>query len=490
MMKKNYPIGFILLLLLSVSCLSVSGSKVKKTAKPNIVFILVDDLGWKDVGFMGSSYYETPNIDVLASESMVFTSAYAGAANCAPSRACLISGTNATRTGVYTVSPSDRGKTQTRKIIPIKNTEFLADSVYTLAEMMKDAGYVTGHFGKWHVGEDPLTQGFDVNVGGGRQGHPKNYFAPYVIPNIEAPEGECLTDRLTNEALSFIETNQKKPFFLYLPYYAVHTPLQGKEALIEKYKRKEGTVGQNNPAYAAMIEGVDSNVGLILDKLKQLNLDKNTLVVFTSDNGGVYGVSRQNPLRAGKGSYYEGGIRVPLAIKWPDHIKSGKTDTPVTNLDFYPTFMELVGENQCNPESLDGESLVGLLLRNESIQERAIYYHFPVYIQGNKKSARETRDPLFRTRPGTLVRKGNWKLHFYYEDQSMELYNLAEDLGEKNNLADKNPQKRDELKGLMDAWLIETNAPIPEEINLDYDPEFEREKMREYVPANKAKALK
>lgn len=445
---------------------------------PNVVFILVDDLGWTDSGFMGSKFYETPNLDKMASESLVFTNAYAGAANCAPSRACLMSGMNSPRTGIYTVSPSDRGSAKTRKLIPIENTEFLADSVVTMAEMFKSAGYVTGNFGKWHVGEDPKTQGFDVNVGGGRYGHPKSYFAPYMVPDIPAPDGEYLTDRLTNEAIKFIENNVENRFFLYLPYYTVHTPIQPKMAIKNKYLNKTTSDIHDDPAYAAMIEVMDYNVGKILAKLQQLNLDDNTLVVFTSDNGGLYSVSKQHPLRAGKGSYYEGGIREPMMIKWPGIVRPGKTDMPVTNLDFYPTFGEMLGVEFKKNQPVDGHSLIPLLKDGKVLTERPIFFHFPIYLEGNKKSAAETRDPLFRSRPGSVVRKGEWKLHYYYEDQAYELYNLAEDLGETKNLVDEYPEVKKEMESLLNDWLKKTNAPLPVEVNPLYDASFEKEAIQ------------
>ncbi|KJF45350.1 sulfatase [Draconibacterium sediminis] len=462
--------------LLLQACSVSNKNSITKT--PNVIFIMVDDLGWTDTGFMGSDFYETPNLDEMASESLVFTNAYAGAANCAPSRACLMSGMNSPRTGVFTVSPSDRGNAKTRKLVPIENTEFLADSVVTMAEMFKSAGYITGNFGKWHIGEDPTTQGFDMNVGGGRYGHPKNYYAPYKVPDISAPEGEYLTDRLTNEAIRFIENNSGNKFFLYLPFYTVHTPIQPKQAIKNKYIKKKISGNHDNPAYAAMIEVMDYNIGRILKKLQQLKLEDNTLIVFTSDNGGLFSVSKQYPMRAGKGSYYEGGIRVPLMIKWPGTVRSGKTDMPVTNLDFYPTFEELLGTGFKTNQPVDGNSLIPMLKGGVLLPERPIFFHFPIYLQGNKQIADETRDPLFRTRPGSVVRKGNWKLHYYYEDQAFELYNLAVDIGETKNLVDEYPEVKKELERLLNDWLKETKAPLPTKANPFYDASFEKEAIQ------------
>ncbi|MGQ1784499.1 MULTISPECIES: sulfatase [unclassified Saccharicrinis] len=471
---------YLTLTLLLVGCYAKMEDDKNTKGSPNVVLIVVDDLGWTDCGFMGSTYYETPNLDKLARESMVFTNAYAGAANCAPSRATLMSGMNSPRTGIYTVSPSERGNKKSRKLIPVKNTNFLGDSVYTMAEMFKDAGYVTGHFGKWHLGEDPCTQGFDVNVGGGHGGHPKSYFAPYQYPDLEAPEGEYLTDRLTKEALTFIENNQKNPFFLYLPFYTVHTPIQGKEAIIKKYKSKKTTESHFRADYAAMVESMDYSVGRVLEKIDHLKLE-NTIIVFTSDNGGIYAISKQLPLRAGKGAYYEGGIRVPLVIKWPGNVKPGKTDIPVSNLDFYPTFKEIIGANVPQNKILDGVSLKSLLLENRKMEERPFFFHFPIYLQAYSKKSGVNRDPLFRTRPGTAIRLGDWKMLYYYEDQQTELFNLKNDLGETTNVAGKFPDKVQELKKLMDNWLKNTNALVPAQMNPDYDENWNREMLSQHA---------
>ncbi len=443
-----------------------------KNKQPNVLIIVVDDMGWSDCGFMGSDYYETPNLDKLASESMVFTNGYAGAANCAPSRAALISGASAPHTGVYTVSPSTRGKSKTRRLIPEPNTEFLDNDLYTIGDLFKEAGYVTGTFGKWHVGMDPLKQGFDHNVGGSRWGHPKSYFAPYIIPELEAPEGEFLTERLTNEVIDFIDDNKNEPFFVYLPYYTVHTPIQANNKLLAKYEAKQGSKGHDNPKYATMIESMDINVGRILDKLKTEKLDKNTIVVFTSDNGGVYGITEQQPLRAGKGTYYEGGVRVPLTFKWEGKIKPGTTDMPAINMDFFPTFKEILDVENV-PHHLDGKSLWPLLSQGDELEERPIIYHFPIYLQNNHGAERVTRDPLFRSRPGTSIRLGDWKMLRYYEDDGIELFNLKEDIGETKNIAAQYPEKVKELEQVMNNWLNEKKAPIPIEANPEFDAAFE-----------------
>lgn len=457
------------------SCFLFKSNAQNQSTKPNVIYINVDDLGWKDVSFMGSTYFETPNIDRLSKEGMSFTQGYAAAANCAPSRACLMSGQNTPRHGVYTVSPSARGHAKTRKLVPTPNTNHLTDDVITLGELFKMANYTTGTFGKWHVTENPLNDGFDVNIGGDQRGNPgKNgYDAPYNgLTNLKlAPKGENLTDRLTTEAINFIKTNKNKPFFLYLPYYAVHTPLMGKQELVDKYEAKGGSQGQDNPVFAAMVENVDTNIGRLLQLLDKLKLTKNTLIVFTSDNGGIRAISNQNPLRAGKGSYYEGGTRVPYIIKWSGKIKAGTINqTPIVNMDFFPTFIEILGVKLPN-KILDGKSILPLL-KGGDIEERPLFWHFPIYLQAYNQNKDEGRDPLFRTRPGSTILYKNWKLHHYFEDDALELYNLEKDLGEKNNIAASNPKKAQELYRLLEHWRNELQAPIPSKLNPEYDPNY------------------
>ena len=331
-----------------------SGSAQEQN-KPNILFILIDDMGWKDVGFMGSDFYETPNVDKLSKQGMVFTNAYANAPNCAPTRTCLISGQYTPRHGIYTVNNSDRGKAERRKIIPIKNNVELAAENVSIGETIKSAGYATAQMGKWHLGDkegtSPEGQGFDLNVGGNLKGHPRSYFSPYQNPNLEdGPKGEHLCDRLTNEAIKFVEKNKSNPFFLYLPYYSVHTPVQAKKEVIAKYEKKKADneakrikTQHNFPKYAAMIETLDTNIGRLLAKVDELKLTENTIVVFFSDNGGL-SYTPSTPLRGTKGMIYEGGIREPMIVRWPKEIKAGTTcDVPVIGVDFYPTLAAAAG---------------------------------------------------------------------------------------------------------------------------------------------------
>ena len=469
-MKKK-TIIWILISGLIVSCTATTHKK------PNVLLIVADDLGWTDAGFMGSTYYETPNLDQLASEGMVFTRAYAGAANCAPSRACLLSGQNTPRHGIYTVSPSDRGKAQTRKIIPVSNTESLPDNCITLASELKNYGYTTGTIGKYHVGANPIVHGFDFNFAGSHWGHPKTYWAPYIIPDVDAPEGEYLTDRLTSEAIGFIERNKNNAFFLYLPYYTVHTPIEAKPHLAAKYAKKKGTALHNNPEYAAMIENMDSCIGSILQYIDKNHLKQNTLVIFTSDNGGVYSISNQHPLRGGKGSYYEGGIRVPMIVRYPGKVAPQQTsNVPVVNLDLYPTILDIIGATPQKP-TLDGISLKQLWFENETPPTRPLYWHFPIYLEAKKTDSLPWRDPLFRTRPGSVISYGDWKLHEYFEDEDIELYNLADDLGENTNLADSLPAKARELLILLHEWQNATHADMPQGANPEYNEVFEKQQI-------------
>jgi arylsulfatase A-like enzyme len=462
------PFAFLLLCSLILSFIPL-----KAAERPNILFILADDLGWKDTGFMGSDYFETPHLDELAARSLVFKQAYAGAANCAPSRACLMTGQQSPRHGIYTVSPSDRGNAVTRKLIPIKNINHLDDEDITLAELIKELGYQTCQAGKWHLGDDSRTQGFDRNIGGWSSGSPiGGYFAPWDNPFLDQGEdGEYLTDRITTEALTWLkDRDEKKPFFLYLPYYAVHTPLQAKPELIAKYEKKGARGEVDNPVYAGMVENMDTQIGRVLEYLEAQNLVEDTLIIFSSDNGGIRSVAPQDPLRAGKGSYYEGGIRVPMTVAWPGHIKPGvNEDAVVTFVDWMPTLMSLL--NHRLPERpLDGIDFSPILLGDVKTIERSLYYHFPFYLQAYNPKRDDGRDPLFRTRPGSVIRKGNWKLHEYFEDAAVELYDLDSDLGETNNVATQHPEKAKELYESLKAWRTSLNAGVPTQPNPDYDP--------------------
>lgn len=442
-----------------------------KGRRPNIVFIFIDDMGWKDVGFMGSEFYETPNIDKLASEGMVFTNAYANAPNCAPSRACLMSGQYTPRHGVYTVGSSARGKSVNRKLIPIENTTTLDPNIVTIGEAMQSSGYATASMGKWHLGDGhtgPEGQGFDLNVGGNKAGHPRRYFSPYKNKDLtDGPEGEYLTDRLTDEALKFIEANKDREFFLYLPHYAVHTPIQAKKELIEKYEKKKPSGEQSNPAYAAMIESTDEGVGRIMDKLEELAIADDTVVVFFSDNGGHGVITSMAPLRGSKGMLYEGGIREPMVVRWGRKVKAGTVcDVPVVGIDFYPTLLEIAGAKKPPTQVLDGVSIVPLLTESGDIRREAIYWHFPAYLE-----AYDRRKGAWRTTPAGAVRCGDYKLIEFFEDGRIELYNLAKDIGETKDLAESMPDKANQLHAMLVAWRKKVNAPVPTDQNPEYNPQ-------------------
>lgn len=440
--------------------------------KPNIVLMLIDDLGWKDVGYMGNDFYETPNIDKLASQGMVFTHAYSNAPNCAPTRASLLTGLYTPRHRIFTVNSAARGKSHLRKLIPIPNTANLDTKFPTIATTLKDAGYVSTSIGKWHLGDDPefgpIAHGFDENIGGNHLGHPKSYFSPYKNKNIaDGPEGEYLTDRLTEEALKFIDTNKDRPFFLYLSHYTVHTPLQANKDLIEKYKAKKSGKIHNNPTYAAMIESMDESVGRVLKKLQELQLEKNTIVFFISDNGGHGSITSQTPLRGSKGMLYEGGIRVPMIVYWPGKVIEKSTcETPVMTADIFPTIYKIIAESIQTNFNFDGSSLLPLLFQTGNLKRKAIYWHFPAYLE----RYRGMKQP-WRITPSSAIREGDWKLIKFFENEKLEIYNLKDDIGEKNNLVDSLPEKANELHEKLKKWQKKVNAPVPTELNPEYNPQ-------------------
>lgn len=446
--------------------------------QPNIVFFFIDDLGWADVNYTydflklkEKKFYETPAIDKLASESLIFTDAYANAPNCAPSRACLMSGQYSPRHGIFTVGDPKRGNHKFRKLDPIPNETVLDDKLITIAEALKTNGYTSASMGKWHLGADPTTQGFDVNVAGKEWGSPSGggYHSPLRYPNLQIKEkGVYLTDALTERAVEFIETNQNKPFFLYLTHYAVHTPIQAKDELTDHFKAKETTKHQNNAKYAAMLKSVDESVDSVLKTLDRLKLDDNTIVVFFSDNGGHMGATSNYPLRGAKGMLYEGGIREPLLIKWPGVTKAGALcDEPVIGIDLYPTFLEVTGTTPPAGYTLDGVSLVSLLKNpNADLDRDAIFWHFPAFLQGRG----DPHGGPFRTTPAGAIRMGDWKLIEWFETGRLELYNLGNDLSETQNLAETHPQDLKRLHNVMKQWREDVNAPIPTTPNPKYDP--------------------
>ena len=451
-----------------------------KSKKLNFVFFLIDDLGWTDLGCYGSTFYETPNIDRLASEGMRFTDAYAACPVCSPTRASIVTGKYPARLGITQWIGGPNKPTAYRHYLPLEEV--------TIAEALKRAGYATGFVGKWHLATResdrakyyPDRQGFDVNIGGDSSGAPPTYFYPYKKRNrtLETmppggAEGEYLTDRLTDESLKFLDANKDRPFLLYLSHYAVHTPIESKQILTDKYKSKaeklpetggpkfapvygryKTRMVQDNPAYAGMVQSVDESVGRVTSKLAELGVAGNTAIIFMSDNGGLSTVAREGPtcnlpLRAGKGWLYEGGIREPMIIKWPGVVRPGGVcSEPVTSTDFYPTMLQMAGLPLTPKQHVDGVSMVPLLKGTGRLDRKAIYWHYPHYHgSGNK--------------PSGAIRAGDYKLIEWYEDESIELYNLKDDLGEKNDLAASMPEKAAELRGLLHRWLRQTKATVP-----------------------------
>lgn len=462
------------LLLFSLMMLVITSASAS-SIKPNIVFILIDDMGWQDVGFMGSEYYETPNIDRFAKQSMVFNNAYANAPNCAPTRAAFMTGLYPHKTGIHTVENPDRGSSSARRLEPIKNKMVLEPEYITLAEVLKKSGYVSASIGKWHLGEDaqrdPNGQGFDYNVAGNRWGRPYGgYFSPYMNPQLkDGKDGEYLTDRLTDEAIGFIDKHQDQPFFLYMSHYAVHTPVQGKPEKIAKYKKKAGSRGQNNATYGALVESTDESVGRILKALEDKGLSDNTIVVFTSDNGGHGKFTKMPDLRGSKGNLYEGGVRVPLAIRWPGHIERGtRSSEMVATMDFFPTLLSMTRSKKPSQVRLDGEDLSGVLTEGEKLQRDSLFWHFPSYLEPYADF-----QGVWRTTPAGSIRKGSYKLIEYFEFGQLELYDLDTDLAEKNNLALALPEKTAELRAEMLAWRKTSAAPIPTTLNPDYNPDYQ-----------------
>ena len=449
---------------------------------PNIVFILADDLGQRDLACYGSTFYETPNVDALAAHGVRFTDAYSACNVCSPTRAAILTGEYPARLHLTDWLPGRKDSPAQKLNRPII-LDHLPKGEVTLAQALKDGGYATAFFGKWHLGGPafyPDKFGFDLNIGGCEKGHPPSYFSPYDIPTLpDGPKGEYLTDRLTTEACNFIESHKDKPFIVYLSHYAVHNPQQARPELIAHFKSKAASAPsaggppefaqdlgrkvrmvQNQPVYAANIASLDESVGRVTAKLKALGLENDTVVLFTSDNGGLStseGTPTSNaPLRMGKGWNYEGGIREPLIIRWPGVTKPGTAcDQPTISTDFYPTFLDIAGLPQRPPQHVDGVSITPLL-KGGTLPERPLFWHYPHYSnQGGP--------------PGGAIRLGDLKLIEHFEDGRTELYDLRADPGERHDLSrDKLEQTTDLLKRLQE-WRksVDVQMPTP---NPDYNP--------------------
>jgi arylsulfatase A len=452
--------GMRTLALLAIAACSLGSAAGVRPDRPNVVFFLIDDMGWTDLGCMGSPLYETPNIDRLAREGLKFTQACSACTVCSPTRAGLMTGKYPARLHLTDYIPGEKHPKAKLRIPDW--TKHLPLEEVTIAEVLKGAGYATASIGKWHLGPPeffPEHQGFDLNRGGCDKGQPPSYFSPYKIPTLEdGPKGEYLTDRLTDEAVKFVEANKDRPFFLYFPHYGVHTPLQAKPGAIEKYKAKiKPGMDQKNATYAAMVESVDESIGRVLAKLDELKLADKTLVVFTSDNGGLLQSTSNKPLRAGKGSAYEGGVRVPLLVRWPGIVAAGRVcDTPAITPDWYPTIAEAAGVKLDPKQTVDGASLLPLLKGVEGFAREAIFWHYPHYHGGGAK-------------PYGAVRKGDLRLVEFFEDDRVELYDLKNDVGETKDLAAERPEKAQELRRLLADWRASVGAQMPAP-NPDYDP--------------------
>ena len=462
-MSRNWIAHVVLGLSLILTSQIVAGQDEK--TPPNIVLIMADDLGWKDLHCYGNERLDTPSIDRLAKQGMQFSSAYSAAAVCTPTRAALMTGEAPARLKItnHAGGHPEGFELPGVKLMTPKWNRYLPLSRVTLAEQLKEAGYATGFFGKWHLSHRrpadgapleeelrPEHQGFDLNVGGCRFGGPPSYFAPYKIPAlVDGEKGEYLPDRLAKECCKFVKENKSKPFFLCWWNYSVHFPFHATQELIDKYEKRKGP-GIENPTYAAMIEGMDRSIGQLIDTLDELGLAENTLVMFTSDNGPF--AANVKPLRAEKGYLYEGGIRVPMIVRWPGTIKpESKTDCPVITMDIHATILDVCGLKPDPTNTPDGVTLEGLLSRQEDLTRDAIYFHYPNYAFHKKN------------RMGSSIRSGDYKLIKFYGDQEdvHELYNLKDDIGETKNLANDEASKRDALIAKLDAWLEETGASLP-----------------------------
>ena len=466
--------------------------------KPNFLFILIDDLGWADLTCYGSTFYETPNLDRLAKESMKFSDAYASCPVCSPTRASVMTGKYPATVGITdwicwggSLHPA-RGK-----LVDVPYLKGLPTSEHSLARALNDGGYATWHVGKWHLGSDghhPEDHGFEENVGGCRSGAPGRggYFSPWSVPalqDIDVPDGTYLTDYLTDKAVELIRNCDERPFFLNMWYYSVHTPIQAKEEKIEKYRAKAKAMGldklqefeegdafpcehkkhlrikrrliQSDPVYAAMIESLDEGIGRLLEAIEEAGKSEDTVVIFTSDNGGLATAEGSptcnSPLAEGKGWMYEGGTREPLLVKWPGVTPPGSAcEVPVTTPDFYPTMLDIAGLDPIPEQHVDGASIVPLLRGADALEREAIFWHYPHY--GNQGGT-----------PGSSVRMSDYKLIEFFEDGRVELYNLRQDISEDHDLAAAQPERAGQMKAVLAEWRQQVEAKIPQP-NRDYEP--------------------
>lgn len=430
---------------------SVAG--VHAAEKPHVLLIMTDDMGWKDLHCQGNDVLQTPQIDQLAKQGVRFTNAYAAAPVCSPTRGALITGLAPAR--LHITQHGADGKQfwpDDRVVQPPTTRSDLPHETTTLAERLNAAGYATGFFGKWHLGKSefwPTEQGFDVNLGGCGYGGPPTYWDPYRIPSLPPRiEGEYLTDRLADEAITFMQRENEQPMFVCLWTYNPHYPFEAPEELVGHYQGKKGP-GLKNEVYGGQIEATDRAIGRVLDELDRLQLADETLVIFTSDNGGWMGATDNRPLRAGKGYLYEGGLRVPLIVRWPGVTKAGTENaTPVISMDLTATILDATGVELAPDESLDGVSLRPLF-EGKALSREALFFHYP-HFAFHKDN-----------RPGSAIRQGNYKLILHYDDNSVELYDLATDPGEQENLTNTRTELAVELTQRLKDWLTKTKAGLP-----------------------------
>lgn len=484
------------------ACKPANNEEATNQPSPNVLFILVDDLGILDLSFTGSKYYETPNIDKLARKSVVFTQGYANSRVCSPSRASIMLGQSTARHGITDWIGAKTGENWREtnrhdKLLPAEYKHHMNAQETTLAEAFQQNGYTTFFAGKWHLGEegnDPENHGFDINKGGWESGSPKGgYFSPYINPKLEnKEEGEQLSLRLAKETANFMEQHKDSSFFAFLSFYAVHGPIQTQQEKWAKYRAKAEQQGmaetgfvmeknlpirqhQDNPVYAGLVENMDEAVGLVLDELERLNLDENTIIVFTSDNGGVTSgdafSSSMSPYRGGKGYQWEGGIREPYFIYVPNQAPK-QVHTPVIGADFYPTLLDLANLDLKPQQHLDGKSLKPLIEGKGQLEERPLYWHYPHY--GNQGGD-----------PSSIIRLGDWKLIHYYEEETQQLYNLAKDPYEQNDLASVETERTQNMHQKLMNYLNEVGAKYPQP-----DPEFEAEKRAKYMKNIEEKRMK
>ena len=443
-----------------ISCLILGGCaqipQKSESSPPSVILVLADDLGWADISCQGSEW-ATPAIDQLAAEGVRLTRAYSNGPNCAPSRACLMTGLDVAEHGVFTVAPAARGKKENRKLVPPKTRRTLEDDDITIAEMLKDSGYRSAHIGKWHLGDDPRSQGFDVSIAGDRRGHPKTHLAPWKLPHLpEQEDGTELADALTDHAIDFIRECGDQPYLLVLSHYAVHTPVQVSEAALKRWQKiwPEGTRRQQK--YAALVESVDRSGSRLMDEVRADGEGRETVILFTSDNGGLEGFTDNGPLRGGKGMLYEGGIRVPM-IAWGERIPGGRVNTqdPVQLTDLVPTLLEWSRTRAPESLPLAGTSLVSLLEDGTPLPERDLYWHFPAYLSGAAK-----RHGLWRTTPVSAIMRGDDKLLEFFESGERQLYDLS-DVSEERNLSEERPEQALNLHQRLLRWREDRKMPMP-----------------------------